>query len=68
MQTNEPLLSVKIGLGGIIAVHVMAYSEAVEQRADQLYGKIKRHLKAIDETLTRENKTGKSPKPRKATE
>lgn len=61
MQNSEPLLSVKIGPKGVMAVHVMAYSEAIEEKADQLYKKVKKHLHEIDKSLSTEAETDLNP-------
>jgi hypothetical protein len=51
-MSNQTLLSVEINSSGVQAVRVMAFTETIEEEADRVYQKIKKHLCEIDETLT----------------
>ena len=50
---NETLLSVDIGMSGVRAVRVMAYSPTVEEAADKLYQAIKKNIDDIDQVLSK---------------
>ena len=50
---NETLLSIDIGVSGVRAVRVMAYSPTVEESADRLYQAIRKYIDDIDQALSK---------------
>jgi hypothetical protein len=54
-MSNQTLLSVEINSSGVQAVRVMAYSDEIEEEADRVYQRIKKHLCEIDKALSQMN-------------